>query len=180
MRAKRAALDAAAQQAMRDLGAPFEKELRASGLAMVTRQAGGGVQPDILPVIDGEPVPFERLEALESQGKIELGEVERIRERIADFAVRFEEINHRIAELRLDHRQRLRALLESETRRFLGYHIEAIESEFDLPAVARLPRRRRGRPGAAPRRARPDQVRDAPVPGQPAARARAGQSAVRS
>ena len=135
VRAKRAALDAAAQQAMRDLGAPFEKELRASGLAMVTRQTDGGVQPDILPVIDGEPVPFERLEALESQGGIELGEVERIRERIADFAVRFEDINHQTAELRLDHRQRLRALLESETRRFLGYHIEAIESQFDLPAV---------------------------------------------
>ena len=135
VRAQRAALDAAAQQAMRDLGAPFEKELRASGLAMVTRQAGGGMQHDIVPLIEGEPVPFERLEAMQGQGEIEPGEIERIRDRIADFAARFEEINHRIAELRLDHRQRLRALLESETRRFLGYHIKAIESEFDLPAV---------------------------------------------
>ena len=135
VRAKRAALDAAAQQVIRDLGAPFEKELRAAGLALVTRQAGGGVQPDILPAIDGEPVPLERLEALEAEGKVETGEVERLRERIADFAVRLEDVNHQIGELRLDHRQRLRALLESETRRFLGYHIEAIESEFDLPAV---------------------------------------------
>ena len=135
VRAQRAALDAAAQQVMRDLGAPFEKELRANGLALVTRQAGGGVQPDILPVIEGEPVSFEQLEALEAQGEIEPGDVERIRERIAEFAVRLEDVNHQIAELRLDHRQRLRALLEAETRRFLGYHIAAIESEFDLPAV---------------------------------------------
>ncbi|MDE0057424.1 MAG: ATP-binding protein [Defluviicoccus sp.] len=135
VRAQRAALDAASQQAMRDLAAPFEKELRAAGLAMATRQVGGVMQPDILPVIDGEPVPLDRLEALESQGKIEAGEVERMHERIAGFAVGFEEINHRIAELRLDHRERLKALLESETRRFLGFHIEAIESEFDLPAV---------------------------------------------
>ena len=135
VRAKRAALDQGAQQVLRDLGAPFEKELRANGLAMVTRQTDGGVQPDILPIIDGEPVPLEQLEALESQGKVEPGDVERIRERIAAFALKFEEVNHQIAELRLDHRQRLRALLEAETRRFLGYHITAIESEFDLPAV---------------------------------------------
>ena len=135
VRAKRAALDQGAQQVLRDLGAPFEKELRANGLALVNRQAGGAVQPDILPIIDGEPVPLEQLEVLEAQGQVEPGDVERTRERIAAFAVKFEEVNHQIAELRLDHRQRLRALLEAETRRFLGYHIAAIESEFDLPAV---------------------------------------------
>ena len=135
VRAKRAALDQGAQQVLRDLGAPFEKELRANGLALVNRQAGGAVQPDILPIIDGETVPLEQFEVLEAQGQVEPGDVERTRERIAAFALKFEEINHQIAELRLDHRQRLRVLLEAETRRFLGYHIAAIESEFDLPAV---------------------------------------------
>ena len=135
VRAKRAVLDHAAQQVMRDLAAPFEKEIRTNGLALVTRQAGSGVQSDILPAIDGEPVTFEQLEALEAQGKIGPGDVERLRERIADFALKLEDINHQIAELRLDHRQRVKALLESETRRFLGYHIKAIESGFDLPAV---------------------------------------------
>ena len=135
MRAKRAALDQTAQNAMRELGAPFEEELRASGLALVTRSTSGGVQPDILPVVEGEPVPFETLETMRSQGKIEAGEVERIRERIGSFSRTFEEINHKIAERRLQHREDLRALLETETRRFLGYYIEAIESEFGVPEV---------------------------------------------
>ena len=135
MRAKRAALDRTAQNAMRELGAPFEEELRAIGLALVTRSTSGGVQPDILPVVEGEPVPFETLETMRSQGKIEAGEVERIRERIGSFSRTFEEINHKIAERRLRHREDLRALLETETRRFLGYYIEAIESEFGVPEV---------------------------------------------
>ena len=136
VRAQRAALDAAAQQVMRELGAPFEKELRVAGLAMATRQTGSGLQHDITPVVDGEAVPFERLEALAAQGKLEAAEVERIRERIADFALKFEDVNRHIAEFRLDHRRRIRALLESETRRLLGFQIEAIEAEFDLPAVS--------------------------------------------
>ena len=135
MRARRASLDHDAQQSMREVGAPFEEELRANGLALVTRQGPGGVQPDILPVVDGEPVPFEKLETLRSQGTLEAGEVERIRDRVASFSRRFEEINHRMAGLRLEHREKLRELLESETRRFLGYYIESIESEFGVPEV---------------------------------------------
>ena len=135
MRAKRAALDQTAQNSMRELGAPFEEELRANGLALVTRPTPGGVQPDILPVFEGEPVPFETLETMRSQGKVEAGEVERIRERIGAFSRKFEEVNHRIAERRLEHREDLRALLEAETRRFLGYYIESIESEFGVPEV---------------------------------------------
>ena len=135
MRARRASLDQSAQQSMRELGAPFEEELRANGLALVTRPTQGGVQPDILPVIDGEPVPFETLETMRGQGKVETAEVERIRERIGSFSRKFEDINHEIAGLRLEHREKLRALLETETRRFLGYYIEAIESEFGVPEV---------------------------------------------
>ena len=135
MRARRASLDQSAQQSMRELGAPFEEELRANGLALVTRPTQGGVQPDILPVIDGEPVPFETLETMRGQGKVEPAEVERIRERIGSFSRKFEDINHEIAGLRLEHREKLRALLETETRRFLGYYIEAIESEFGVPEV---------------------------------------------
>ena len=135
VRAKRAALDQSAQQAMRDLSEPFEEELRANGLVLVTRTAGGVVQPGILPVVDGEPVPFEQLETLRKQGKIEADEIQGIRDRIGAFAIKFDEINHHIAELRLEYRQKLRALLESETRRFLSYHIDAIETEFDVPQV---------------------------------------------
>lgn len=135
VRAKRAALDQRAQQEVRDLSAPFEEELRANSLVLVNRGAGGVVQPDILPVIDGEPVPFEQLESLRKQDKIQTAEIETIRDRIGAFAVKFGEINHRIAELRLGHRQRVRDLLESETRRFLGHHIDAIEASFDVPEV---------------------------------------------
>ena len=135
MRARRASLDQDAQQSMRELGAPFEEELRANGLALITRPGPGGAQPDILPVVDGEPVPFEKLETMRGQGVVEAAEVERIRERIDSFSRQFGEINHRIARLRLEHREKLRELLESETRRFLGHYIESIESEFGVPEV---------------------------------------------
>ncbi len=135
VRARRAALDEGAQQSIRELGAPFEEELRANGLALVTRQVAGGVQPDILPVVDGEAVPLQQLEALRSQGTLAAEDFEHIRTRINAFALKFEELGHRIAEVRSDHRAKLRALLEAETRRVLGHHIDAIEAAFDSPAV---------------------------------------------
>ena len=135
VRAKSTALDRNVQQAIRELGAPFEEELRANGLALVTRPVAGGVQPDILPVVEGEAVPLQQLETLRSQGKIEAEAIERVRERIGAFALKFEELGHKIGEVRSDHRTKLRALLEAETRRVLGHHIDAIESAFDVPAV---------------------------------------------
>ncbi|MDD9991830.1 MAG: AAA family ATPase, partial [Rhodospirillales bacterium] len=135
VRARRAALDQNAQQAIRELGAPFEEELHANGLALVTRPVAGGVQPDILPLIEGEAVPLQQLEAVRGQGKIEPGAIEHVRERIAAFALKFEELGHKIGEVRSDHRAKLRTLLEAETRRALGHHIDAIESAFDEPAV---------------------------------------------
>ena len=135
VRARSAALDQAAQQSIRALGAPFEEELSANGLALVTRPVDGGVQPDILPVVDGEAIPLQQLEALRSQGKIEPDVIERVRERIGAFALKFEELGHKIAAVRSEHRDKLRALLESETRRVLGHHIDAIEAAFDAPPV---------------------------------------------
>ena len=97
VRARRAALDKSAQQSMRELGAPFEEELRANGLALVTRAVSGGVQTDILPVVDGEAVPLQQLEALGTQGKIEPETIERVRERIGAFALNSRNLATRLA-----------------------------------------------------------------------------------
>ena len=136
VRAKRAALDEDVQKKVRELGAPFEAELTVNGLALVSRQAGETVQPDILPVVDGEAVPFEQLEQLRLQGSVSVDEIQAIRERITAFSRRLEEIGHRMGEIQRAHRESRRALFEAETQRLLSFYIETIQAEFDAPGVS--------------------------------------------
>lgn len=138
VRAARNALDARAQEEVNALGKPFEDELKANGLVLVPHRTGETVQPEILPLVEGKAVAVEELEKLGAEGAIPAEEVARIRERIAEFAARFDELSRKMAEVQIAHRDAVRAHYEAETRRLLGVHIAAIEREFDVLEVRRF------------------------------------------
>ena len=136
VRARRAALNDEVQQALRDLGKPFDEELRANNLALVPMQAGEVVQPAILPVIDDKPVPLQALDDLAAQGRLNPADIEAIHRRIAEFARKFEDVSHKTQEIQDRHREALRDLYQGEARRIVGYHTARIEQAFPDPAVA--------------------------------------------
>ncbi len=135
VRARRGALDDAAQEAIRELGKPFEEELRANDLALVPVQMGQMVQPTILPLVNGEAVPLSKFEELAAQGQGDSKPVEAVHRKISAFAKRFEDVSQKIHDIQIEHSKSLKSLYESEARRILSYHVTRMQDEFPDEAV---------------------------------------------
>ncbi len=135
VRARRGELDDAAQKEILELGKPFEDDLRAHQLELVPLQVGQMVQPTILPVVNGEPVPMNKFQELVSQGAVDAERAESVHRNVSEFARRFEEVSAKIREAQVRHAEALKALYEGEARRILSYQVAAIEREFPEPPV---------------------------------------------
>jgi ATP-dependent Lon protease len=99
---------------------PFEAELQAAGLGMVMAQVGPVTRHVILPSIDGEPAPPERLDALKQEGKITEEEIAALREKAEAFTDRMQEIGSEIQKIQARSQEQLRTLIETEARSILS------------------------------------------------------------
>ena len=130
VRSRRWALDEKVQASIREVGKPFEEELRAAELALVPIQVGQVIQPTILPLVKGEPVSLDKLDEMVQQGSMEATKPDEIRRRISDFARRFEDLNLKVNEIQQQHSDALNTLYEEEARRILRFQVERITKEF--------------------------------------------------
>ncbi len=135
IRARRGALDDTAQESVRELGKPFEDELRENDLALVPLQLGQMVQPTILPLVNGEPVPLNKFEELAAQEEGGSDRIEIVHSKISEFAKRFEELSQKIHQIQIEHSQALKSLYENEARRILDFHVSRMQAEFPEEAV---------------------------------------------
>jgi predicted ATP-dependent protease len=88
------------QKKERDTIEAFEKEVGEAGFVLVQVQAGMVTRPEILPVIDEQPVPFEKLGELVEEGKLKAAEFERMRETHGQLSERFRDVFQEVAEIR--------------------------------------------------------------------------------
>jgi len=135
IKARRAELERELQEQVQTLSGPFEAELAENGLALVMLQVNGGNQPAILPVIDGEPAPPERLRQLVAEGKLEAGDAAALRTRSAEFGQRFGDLSQSMNEAREEHRRAVRDLIIEEARTLLDFTITRIKRTFPSDAV---------------------------------------------
>jgi lon-related putative ATP-dependent protease len=70
----------------------FEKKVTQAKFSLVQVQMGPYSRPGIFPVIDGNPMSFDQLEALVQEGKLPAEEVERLREKEKELASELEDI----------------------------------------------------------------------------------------
>ena len=76
-------------------------------------------QPAILPVIDGEPAPPERIQHYVSKGLLGEADVEALRTKIEQYGERLGQLSERMHAARAEHRQRMRNLIEEEALEIL-------------------------------------------------------------
>ncbi len=137
LRARRAAIEEAAEQEFRSVMEPFNKALNAAGLALVSRQLGPITQTAIFPLVDGKPVPPEEFERLIAQGKVNQHQQAERRQKQAEFEKELAEIGEKSNEIRRKHDQAVQALLEDNARALLDKFTTTIEKDFPQPAVRR-------------------------------------------
>lgn len=128
--AARARLETRWQEEIEQITAPFEEELARAGLALALVKTGELQQPVILPVIDGEAVPPDKLQALVASGQLDAGKVEEIAQRVAAFRPKLIQTHARVADLRRKHRAELKDLLIEQARDVLTSVVAGIAGEF--------------------------------------------------
>ena len=139
LRGRRKELEDGLREQLEALGAPFDKELREAGLGMLQSQGPGGeVQPVILPVIEEQPAPPERLQQLLEEGGLTEQDLEQLGSKVQEFGGRFEQLSEQMQRLREEHRRALRRLVEDQARGLLHFNVQSIESRFPAPGVGRF------------------------------------------
>jgi len=136
IRKKQADLDEKLQEDMQTLGKPFEEDLHKNDLTIVQAQIGQSTQPVVLPLIENEPAPPERVQQLVREGKLTEEEVDALDDKLKDYARRFHDVSQKMGELREKHREAVRNLYEKRARSILEHTMRDIARDFPQPEVA--------------------------------------------
>lgn len=95
----------------------MEALAREEGFAVVSiAVAPDQVRPDILPVIDGQPVTFEKLEELEKEGKLDEAERSRLMGVHEDLFIKLTEAFRKTRQMEIESQQEQRRLLQDIMR----------------------------------------------------------------
>ncbi|HHS12411.1 MAG TPA: ATP-binding protein [bacterium] len=114
----------------------LEEKVKKQGMAVVQVQAGFVTRPEILPVIDGQPVPWQKLAELVEAGKMSREEVNALREKHDAFLQELEEM----ASYHHDQEKQIQEqLLQMEKEAVLPSvetHVKALKKKHDQKAVS--------------------------------------------
>jgi lon-related putative ATP-dependent protease len=80
----------------------FDQEVRDSGFSMVQIQAGAVSRPEIMPIVDGEPVPVDELQSLVDDGKLEKDKAEEFTAQHRKLSEKLRDIFDVVSHLRQD------------------------------------------------------------------------------
>ncbi|MEJ2582772.1 MAG: AAA family ATPase, partial [Acidobacteriota bacterium] len=98
------------QRKERQVVEAFEKEVADAGFVLVQVQAGLVTRPEILPVVDEQPVPLEKIQELLEEGKLSTEDVERLRKTHAELSEKFRDVFQEVAEVRRKTQERVEEL----------------------------------------------------------------------
>ena len=130
LRARRQLLDDRFEAAARSVSKPFEEKLAENGLAMATVQIGSNTRPMILPIIDGEPAPPERIQELRAAGTVSAAELDALQEKISVWAKELEATSARMSEIGREHAEEVRRLVQEEVRALLEAETRPLRETF--------------------------------------------------
>lgn len=133
---QRAELERSGVAKIEALTDPLEAELKKAGLALGMVQAGPVAHPVVLPVIEGEPAPPERLAALRAEGKISDADIESYEQRIDGARERVHEIFETVGKLQRELRKKTRELVQEQAREILESSAADIHADFPEPGVS--------------------------------------------
>ena len=136
LRSERQTIEQATRKSLSALTAPFDAELKAAGLVLVTVEAGPTTQTRIAALIDGKPVPAEALPALVAEDALEQDKADEIDAAIEAFASRLDDLGTRIEQARKDHEARTAEILKRQVRALLEPLCRPIREAFHEPTVA--------------------------------------------
>lgn len=130
LKAERASLDDSVNAKIAETLKPFEEELKAADLALVTVDLGAQQATRVAPVVDGQPVSPEALDTLVASGKLDQAKADKLRESLDKASDRLSEIDDTLDEVKRDHATRGQAMLARQVRSVVQPMLDRIRREF--------------------------------------------------
>lgn len=128
------ALESQAAAQVRELTQPFDDAVEAAGLGVVQVEDGeGDSEPWVMPIVNGEPLPFEHLEAMPADERPIQGDLGTLRQQAEDFAQQLRQMSAKAIRVQRRSQRAIRSLLGDEVRRLL--HDAVADIRRDHPQV---------------------------------------------
>jgi ATP-dependent Lon protease len=123
------------QRKQKEILKKFEEEVAKEGFSVIQVQMGLFVKPDLVPLIDGKPMPFNQLEALTREGKFKKEAFDTLKNKYEELTVKLEEIFEQMKEIEERIRKSLKEWdAQSITPIILGA-IKEIKTKFSFPKI---------------------------------------------
>jgi lon-related putative ATP-dependent protease len=132
---RRDAIVESQQKKQRDLLQAFEAEVAAQGFSVIQVQMGLFTRPDLIPVIEGQPIPFAKIESLVKERKIPKETLEALRTKYEELSSKLESVFERLKEIDEETRGLLRSWDEESIAPVIRGAIDDVRAKFDGPKI---------------------------------------------
>ncbi len=123
------------QRKQKEILESFEEEVAAEGFSVIQLQIGLFVKPDLVPVVEGRPIPFSKLEGLVKEKKFPAEELERLKEKYEALSAKLEKIFDQLREIEEETRAQLKNWDAEAITPLIRGAVTEIRSRFPYPLV---------------------------------------------
>ncbi|MCX6565657.1 MAG: ATP-binding protein [Candidatus Aminicenantes bacterium] len=114
----------------------FEEETAKGGFSVIQVQMGMFVKPDLIPVIDDQPVPFPKLEQAAREKKFDEKTLETLKTKYADLSKKLEAIFEQLREIDDKTRLELKSFDKESITPVITAAVAEIRARFPQPKIA--------------------------------------------
>lgn len=113
----------------------FEDEVAEEGFSVIQVQMGMFVKPDLIPMIEGKPTPFNKLDAMVREKKYPKEKLEELKKKYEKLTGKLEEVFAKLQESEERTRRMLKDWDEESITPIITGSISGIRSQFDIPKI---------------------------------------------
>ncbi len=123
------------QKIQKEILKDFEEEVAKEGFSVIQVQMGMFVRPDLIPVIEGKPTPFNQLEAMVREGKFPKEKLEELKKKYDELTGKLEEVFERLKESEERTRRMLKDWDEESITPIITGSISGMRSQFEAEKI---------------------------------------------
>jgi lon-related putative ATP-dependent protease len=113
----------------------FEDRVSSEGFSVIQVQMGLFTRPDLIPVIDGQPVPFPKLEAMAKEKQIPKKTIDDLKKKYEDLTGELEDVLQKVREVDEETRTLLKKWDEDAITPIIRAGIDGLRAKFPWPKV---------------------------------------------
>jgi lon-related putative ATP-dependent protease len=124
------------QKKQKELLKNFEEEVAKEGFSVVQVQMGVFVKPDLIPLIEGEPTPFNKIEAMVREKKLPQEILDELKKKYEKLTDKLEEIFNKMKEIEEETRQLLKNWDSDSITPIIKGAVSEIRVKFSYPEIS--------------------------------------------